>query len=667
MNAPLHFTFRRINKDQTFSFVPPSAPPKTYIIVGAGMTGLFSALELSHYAAPKDKIIVLEARHEAGGRIRTVQNNFSLPLNKCAAWFHSPIGGNILKRFADMFHVKYFTYDSAKYSAFYDTSAHRLKTKLDEDEVSQYENSIYDNVIYNYDDPLFKNLAEQHKDLPASKILDLYQKQKGPLPYLDQWNYKFNYMTEGVYADGISIKSVRDDSEYSFPKYQFHPHTYGTDLYVQDFQKIPLEIAKILEKRNISFFYNHYVKTVNYGHDIEKQNHPVTIECQNGKQFSGDFAIITVSAGVLKKNHISFTPPLPKNYQQSLEKIGMGSFTKIMLEFENVIPHEDMKSIIEFMHIDKEHVQNNMASFYFANLYPDTGKPILYAIANGNYGKKLENNIKNLGYEKGLEIGKKEALTCLQKIFPNITLPKVKHAFITQPGNNKFFEGAWSHLAPGGSKQDRFVLSQPINNRITLAGEHTNAHHYAQDVVASIHEGLEAANEALTLTHNIPKQHFMVENGHVSTEKLPIHINFENQNEHQGHIKIFESSKNKAQYAQLFDIEFHIKAENIRFVMNPQTMKLTLYDGQNNILYTADKNTGYIHYYYDEKTDNYIKSDNIIDGQWVVQPKLIYNDQGDALKLKTTFEIGRDSTQSKRYIKFENIISKPFGCDFITE
>ncbi len=56
----------------------------------------------------------------------------------------------------------------------------------------------------------------------------------------------------------------------------------------------------------------------------------------NGEQISADAAIVTVPLGVLKAGVIRFTPSLPAQKQEAIDRLGMGLLDKVYLRFDRV-------------------------------------------------------------------------------------------------------------------------------------------------------------------------------------------------------------------------------------------------------------------------------------------------------------------------------------------
>lgn len=61
----------------------------------------------------------------------------------------------------------------------------------------------------------------------------------------------------------------------------------------------------------------------------------IDVECADTSKFQADHVIVTVSLGVLKNRFSSlFTPEIPVEKREAIEKIGFGAVGKIFLSFD---------------------------------------------------------------------------------------------------------------------------------------------------------------------------------------------------------------------------------------------------------------------------------------------------------------------------------------------
>lgn len=639
-----------------------SKDQKTYIIVGAGFAGMSAALEILHLD-PNAKIKIIEASDVPGGRVRSIRDKFSIPLDKCAMWIHGYQGRNFFKKLVTHFNVPHFLDPSSEKTKYYVTDSKDYTKGLSAEDAEAVVDRFYE---YIYDDPnaqkVLQECIEDHKNGKYVSFGDFLNKLKLPKEEANQKIFQqfiayLEHSVEGAQAKDLSIFSTFE-APYDFPQvphYHFYPDSLGDEYIVKGADEVATKFAQLLESKNVEFVYNHWVKK------IEHDKNTATIHCSNGKSFKGDYCIMTASAGVLKKGHIKFSPDLPDSHKKALAKIDMGAFVKIALEFEKPINSSDIGEFTAMDHLEEKKILSGEGFLYFVNFYPGTGKPIMMAIANGDLGKKIEKNIREKGYALASEGAKNLALRSLKKMFGEENIPAVKECFVTQPGNLKRFEGAWSYLTPGGTDFDRFTLGKPMG-RLVLAGEHTNGYNVQNDVNAAVQAGIRAATNTVYLSHqnqNLQHKDFFVLH-HIESYYLKYELNYK-VGETQGSFKAFNPYLQEGEsvvYTYKHDIVYNDCAlitrkisGDISFKIDVKNESLTLLNGdQGQIFYKTD---------YYEGIDGPTK-ENPICGQWMSDPYLLSNKNGDHVSVMTMLIFKRDGE-----FEIQDTIAKATSVDLL--
>ncbi len=88
------------------------------------------------------------------------------------------------------------------------------------------------------------------------------------------------------------------------------------------------EIAQNLAK-GADIRFEHIVKKISYNEDT------VTVSTDQGT-FKGEYAVVTLPLGVLKKGTVEFDPPLPEKKQKAIKNLKMGLLNKLYLKFPKV-------------------------------------------------------------------------------------------------------------------------------------------------------------------------------------------------------------------------------------------------------------------------------------------------------------------------------------------
>jgi polyamine oxidase len=121
--------------------------------------------------------------------------------------------------------------------------------------------------------------------------------------------------------------------------------------------------------------------------------------------------IVTVPVEVLKRNIIEFQPRLPSWKTDSIAKIGISYFDKLILEFDEPFWEQDIDYIFI---LSEERGLWNLAFSYWKSMK----KPILAMLNCGDTVRK----VAGWSDEKVLESG----LSCLKNIYPGYREP-IRH------------------------------------------------------------------------------------------------------------------------------------------------------------------------------------------------------------------------------------------------
>jgi len=325
----------------------------TVVIIGAGMSGLAAARELEHRGF---KVIVLEARDRIGGR----------------AWTHTFESG----AFADL--------GASNIHGIQDNPVAIIAKRLGKTLHSQQSNILYDwdGKAMNKDDDvkaevIFNSALERaYVKRPSSKNKKKYRRSRrldglsppspavataAPVPTVSaEKPQEVENREEEKQADqtGKSLERALQDElqAYSLNETQMRAvnwhlshleYSLNTDLdqvnnedwdedddYAFDgehcmvsggIQGVAEGMASDLDVR-----LNSVVKRVSYFDD------KVNIEVSGGSTIHADICLVTVPLGVLKAGKIEFSPRLPKQKEESIERLGFGVLDKVALVFPKV-------------------------------------------------------------------------------------------------------------------------------------------------------------------------------------------------------------------------------------------------------------------------------------------------------------------------------------------
>lgn len=172
---------------------------------------------------------------------------------------------------------------------------------------------------------------------------------------------------------------------------------------------------------------------------------------------SFDAVLVTVPLGVLKEKTIKFEPPLPREKQAAIERLGTGGMMKVAMEFKEQfwVPNDMFGAL-------RESVQKRGEFYFFWNLVPCTGKPILIAVV-------AEPSVQAMEEKADKEIVQ-DAMSVLRRCYPKAPDPIV--FAISRWSKDCFARGAYSNIPVGSSGQDYDVLAEAAGN-VFFGGEHT--------------------------------------------------------------------------------------------------------------------------------------------------------------------------------------------------
>lgn len=409
-------------------FVPKvrAQSPKTIIVIGAGASGIAAANEL-HYAG--HTVIVLEARDRIGGRVWTDTRLDNTPLDLGASWIHG-ITGNPIWNLAQEYGITTRPTD-------YDDTL--LYTPTGDEADSDTIDNLLDELLSAIDtlrqdldtDTSLRDIVNQ-----AINELDIADATRTALEAALMVSIENEY---GNSLEGLSAYYWDESDEFDGVDVVF-PNGYGEVF------------AKLAEGLDIRL--NQVVTEIKYTADAD-----VTLITAN-ERFSADKVILTVPLGVLKRDTIAFSPPLPQNKQTAINRLAMGALNKVYLLFNTVFWDEEA----QFFDINDARV----GFVDWINFYPLTNKPILMAFYSGREQSRLE------ALSEDAIIA--EALGVLGDLFDGVSESFVR-GIATRWGQDPFAYGSYSSYGVGSEPSDREALAESLGGVLYFAGEATRIDH----------------------------------------------------------------------------------------------------------------------------------------------------------------------------------------------
>lgn len=415
---------------------------KTVIVIGAGISGLAAAKRLKQHGFT---VIILEAQEKVGGRLRT-DRSLGVPFDEGASWIHGPNGNPIT--------------DLASQSG-----ANTFLTDDDNIEVYDINGSAYSDSVLTSTEDLFNNAVETVQN--AGTLNESFETVFNSL-FPDQandrlWKYMLSAFLEfntGADISKLSSKYFNDDQVFG-----------GSDVIIANgYDKVTDFLAKGIDIR-----LNTRVSAIDYtGQKVRVLS--------NDTLYEGDYALISVPLGVLKKNVISFTPALPTDKTTALTKTNIGNVNKFLFTWDS--PFWDVNLQYIGFTPDMKGKFN-----YFLNVKKFSTANALMTFAFGDYATLTESMSDSQIIN--------EVMQHLKSIYDN-DIPNPTNMLRTKWGQNVNSFGAYSYATNGTTTEDFDILADSVNNKLFFAGEHTSRE-YRGTVHGAYLSGIREADKIINL------------------------------------------------------------------------------------------------------------------------------------------------------------------------
>ena len=400
------------------------------IVVGAGIAGVTAARLL---AGEGRRVVVLEARDRVGGRMHT-DRAAGFCVDRGASWIHG-IEGSAVWDLARALEVPTIEFTVGSFQAggrpIADHDAHgRL---LDAEESARWVADVAE-----ADAALMRLVA----GLPHG------------ISYLDA--------TEQVLA-GLGWDAERTQNVREFFRHRVEEQcgawigdldAHGLDedlidgdevIFPRGYDELPLAVAEGLDIR-----LEHVVTAVSWAES------GVVVTTSAGETFAAASAVVTVPLGVLKAGTIAFEPPLPESVAGPVERLGMGVFNKIFLQFPERFWEDGVYAIRQLGAAGER-----WHSWYDVSAV--SGTPMLLTFAAGPLGREVQ--------EWSDDEIVADVLAALRSMYPAVPAPTAR--WITRWGHEPFTEGSYSYIATGASHADHDDAAGPVGGVLHFAGEAT--------------------------------------------------------------------------------------------------------------------------------------------------------------------------------------------------
>lgn len=426
------------------------------IVIGAGMSGLTSARML---ADAGQRVVVLEARDRIGGRMHT-DRSAGFPVDLGASWIHgiddSPLwdlvqalGVPTIEYTVGSFQVGGRPMENfdGKGRAMGDTATAQWIADVDEAD---------------------RLLVEE---IAASSSGDTY----------------LDVTERALDRSGFSPERIDEIREFFRHRVEEQCGAWIGDLDAHGLDEDAIEGDEVIFPRG----YDELPRRIGAGLDVRTET-PVSrvtrstdgVAVQAGDtEYTADRVIVTVPLGVLKAGTIEFEPGLPDAVAGPIDRLGMGVFNKIFLQFPTRF-WNDESYVIRALGEAGEHWH----SWYDVSAV--SGLPTLLTFAAGPFGRHMQ----ELPDQEVVA----DVLRALRSLYGDAVGEPRAH-WITHWGPDAFSSGSYSHLAVGSTHHDHDALAGPVDDVLHFAGEATWGDEPAT-VGAAFYSGHRAAERILGRT-----------------------------------------------------------------------------------------------------------------------------------------------------------------------
>ncbi|KAI0087580.1 amine oxidase [Irpex rosettiformis] len=184
----------------------------------------------------------------------------------------------------------------------------------------------------------------------------------------------------------------------------------------------------------------------------------VEVRLTDGQTLSADHVICTFSLGVLQHDDVHFEPPLPMWKREAIYSMTMGVYTKIFLQF----PYKFWFDTEIALYADRERGRYPIwQSLDDPDFFPGSG--ILLTTVTNAFSRR----IVSLPKDQILD----ELLDVLGTMYPNITIPAPTDFHFKSWDEDPLFRGSYANWPPSFLEEKHANLRADVKRRVWFAGE----------------------------------------------------------------------------------------------------------------------------------------------------------------------------------------------------
>ena len=479
---------------------------RNVVVIGAGMAGIAAARKVCK--DDRFNVKLLEASNRIGGRIFTSVID-GVPVDLGATYIHGTVD-NVIYDLSKQYGLVAGTNDHDDDD---DDTIDPISSSAVLSNGETVPNEIVIKCWGKFSELLEETSISNKAPMWASMYEDMYAYLVSEYPKRLESDPATRDVLNAPYSNGMLEYFLNEQSVY-----EGQEHCKGVTIQ-DDYVDLPGNSA--VEFTNGHSFSNLVDKlvedlpkdTILYGREvvnINTENDVVLIKCRNGDQFEADHVIITVSLGVLKRRCLDdnllpnecslFTPALPVEKQEAIQKLGFGQVGKLWLQFDQEISSKHkFKSFMMFWLPEDKNDPIIEKKFPWANaLY------VLYRTTNTNLYETWLHGSAVARVESASKEEIKEGVAYVLEKFLKHPVPKPMDVHMHKWSSDPLYGGCYTiDLITAANTSARIAaLVEPMNkNKVLFAGEATHTEHYAS-VHGAYLTGVREADRLLKTAQN---------------------------------------------------------------------------------------------------------------------------------------------------------------------
>jgi len=212
---------------------------------------------------------------------------------------------------------------------------------------------------------------------------------------------------------------------------------------------------------------------------IEWDAEGVRVFAADGQPFEADRAVITLPLGVLRSNRVTFSPELPAEKREAIDRLRVAPVIKLVYRFAAPVLPEGVMALYSAL---------NPCMWWSPSVGQPTGEYVLTAFVTADRARELLALSEAGALERGVETLRAE-----------LGRPDLKpvEARMVNWVDDPYALGGYS-VTPPGAREAHEALARPVSNRLFWAGEATAGPLWKATVHGAYASGCRAAAEILS-------------------------------------------------------------------------------------------------------------------------------------------------------------------------